>query len=172
MQDFRAHLLRLASKHPTAREDLLALVASLPEEKPVVKQAASDSELWEVTSVSMYTEEDDWAHGQVGSRNFVLSEKHVGSWTSPQQVKNALVSKFGFPDDKEAWFAMDEEDGRLCLSFTVDEDNNIPSAQQLARWKKGEEKMWTADVDVYLRLATVRSPDAKEIAEAFGVKVE
>lgn len=170
MQDLRSNLLRLASKHPTAREDLLALVASLSE--PVVKQATSDSELWQVTGVNMYTSEDDYEHGQMYGRNDVLSEKNVGSYTSPQAVKDALVRKFGFPDDKGAWFAMDDEDGRLSLSFQVNEDNYEPSAQEIERWKKGEGKMWTADVDIYLRLATVRSPDAKEIAEAFGIKIE
>lgn len=169
MQDLRAHLVRLASKHPTAREDLLALAASIPE---VTKQAASDSELWQVTGVHMYTSEDDFEQGEVGGRNNVLDEKNVGSYISAQAVKDALVRKFGFPDDKQAWFAMDDEDGRLSLSFQVNEDNNEPSAQEIALWKKGEGKMWTADVDVYLRLATVRSPSAQEISEAFGIKVE
>lgn len=128
-------------------------------------------EQWIVKYLHWRTEEDDWEQGAVpGTGQTVLDESNLGTFDSFDELRQNLTERFGLPEDDDSWAIFGDEDGRIEVQFTVDEDNQQPSPRDLALWKQGRKKMWTANVSIYVEVGVVRAPSSDELTKMTGLQ--
>ena len=117
--------------------------------------------------------EHDYEQGEIGKEHTVLSESKLGIFDSFPDLAEAL-SRIGIPsveDSGDGGYVFDDGGrARIAIPFTTDENNQIPSATDLKRWKAGKKKLYTAYVTVYVRVGTLGLPDARELSALTGLQ--
>ncbi len=114
-----------------------------------------------VESVYWESTEDVFSEGVGDIGMPILQERNVGMYDSVEDMVNGLSRKFGIPSDLKKWQAF--EDGRIDVQMLVDEENNEATERQIASWKKGEMKLWIADISIIIQLVRSRTPSVSEM---------
>jgi len=113
-----------------------------------------------VTYIEKNVAEDSYEHGVSGKETTVHSKDHVGSFGTLEAMMRGLA-QYGYPDTIKDYYVMD--DGRLVASALEDGEGSEPNKQQTEAWKKGEAKLYLADYEVLLEIASVEIPTVDEL---------
>lgn len=109
--------------------------------------------------------EDDWEEGEgdyVNGWNGRLN----GSFATKEELYKAIEKEIYLPvNDQTCEFY----DGKLCLSWTVNVDNEEPTEEEYEDWKRGEETMYILDMFIPLEVGSATHDMSDEEAESFGL---
>ncbi len=116
---------------------------------------------WEVT-------EDDYEKGEVGKRQFVLSERIGRTFNSFQEMVKYVSSSYGVTNDTDNWVAFEE--GRISIIMMVDDNNMEASQRDIEEWKEGRKTLYNADIDLHIRFIKSYQPSTKEMSSLFRIR--
>lgn len=141
--------------------------------RSVLSEASSDKEekfQVIVEFLSWDSTEDSYEKGEVGKRQTVMSDKTVGIFDSVDEVIKKVSDMTGVP--VEEFFVFDGEPGRVSGNGLFDEENNYVGDDKnfLGRFKKGEVRAWSGEIDVFLQFAKTWTPSDDELVEASSLK--
>lgn len=122
---------------------------------------------WAATYIDWESIEDDYNEGEGDESYNVLMESIFITARTPDELIEELASRYGLPDRKDYWTAFD---GRLELTFLVNDDNIEADDRDIEQWKAGRKRLWAAHVSVRIVRVAVRSVSTSEIAKAFRVE--
>jgi len=121
-----------------------------------------------VDSWSIESTEDSFDEGEIGRGQLLDNGRNVGTFKSPDEVIKYFIGRSDAPKDKKAWTAF--EDGRLICGWHGDENGYAMSSKEMEKWKKGEIKGYSIDLNIYLKFAKVWEPTPKEISQVFKIQ--
>lgn len=117
--------------------------------------------------------EDDWNDGYLEHVN-VWNFSVQGTYDSAEQLIKAIQNATGmFYGLKPADFALDDYKpfSSLRASELVNVDNESPSEDEIERWKKGEIKLYAADLTLPVMVAEELRDMSREDADEFGFDI-
>jgi hypothetical protein len=120
-----------------------------------------------VEAMSVEVTEDDYEKGEVGKRQSVLYEKNIGTFKTIEEVWKACGKHYTLPKNLNNFYAF--EPGRITGSITVNENNEEPSSAEMSKWKKGEITLYTASIDIYVKLIEWVVPSEDTMAKMFKI---
>ena len=97
---------------------------------------------YEVQGWAKFIEEDNYDHGCIGQTQYNTGNDSFSADTIP-----ALVDKcraFCGADPEGVLLDSCEEEGRLDIQVTEDDNGTPASASQIEDWKRGELRLWLA----------------------------
>lgn len=97
-----------------------------------------------------------WDDGSANGKEFDSFEKFM-----------KFMEGYSVPAEKDSYMAF--EDGRIEASCLVDLEGTEPSERQIADWKKGEERIFSRHVSIYIAWVGAE-PTVEEMAETFGIQ--
>ena len=111
--------------------------------------------------------ENSYEEGE-GDRVDYFSEKVNEVFDSPKEFFDYLHNNVFYKHLKnEHYNAL--EDGRIYTSLLVDEYNNAASESEIAAWKKGKKKLYSANYNIYVSLIYKKTPTVEELAEILDI---
>lgn len=115
-----------------------------------------------MASLSILGTEDSWEEGEIGSPQQVFDEK-LGEFSSVQEAIEEAANVVA-ADARDLEFEA-YDDGRLSTVVTVDEDVNFRGDDDrfMERFKAGEVRAWTADIDLSVKFAATWVPSGKTL---------
>ena len=116
------------------------------------------------------TTEDNYEDGEIGQSQINHSDKNFGVFKSVDEAVKSASNLTGIP--VKNFYVFDAEDGRVEANGLVDNDNFYVGDDKrfLEKWKRGEERAWSARVSMYLHFAAVWVPTDSEIMKRSRLK--
>lgn len=117
----------------------------------------------------MTTTEDSFNFGEIGRSHIVWSQKNLGTFKDTQSLIRGVASIIGAPSHPKDWgiFA----DGRVECNYHVDAENSEATPRELAEWKEGRTRLWSATVTVTVAFSRVWEPDIAAMKKTLGLRV-
>lgn len=109
--------------------------------------------------------EDDYEKGE-GAHVNTYEVDVRGTYGSIQELVSA-ISSYGFSENTDDYGYID---GRIFSDAMVDVDNDEPSEQQIEAWKRGQETLYAARVDIPVSVGDIHEMTEAE-AEEFGIEI-
>lgn len=121
-----------------------------------------------ILAIEKDTEVDDFEKGLTGEGDTVLSKGKIGVFNSIQEALAHLNKVYDFPKDLDGYFTTG--DGELSTNRMEDEEGVEASESEIARWKKGELKLYLSDFRIRLEIIKdAYTPSMDEMVKEWGV---
>jgi hypothetical protein len=117
----------------------------------------------------MTTTEDSFNVGEIGRSHIVWSQKNLGTFKDTHSLIRGVASIIDVSSNPKDWGIFD--DGRIECSYHVDEENSEATPRELAEWKAGRTRLWSATVTVWVVFARVWEPDVATMKKTLGLQV-
>jgi hypothetical protein len=153
-------------KTPLYYSDTLKKSVTIPESEAKVT-AANDDTLFVLTYISCDRTEDDFEKGEIGKTEVVMDEKCGKEFKTFNELIKYVSTNYGISDDKKAWYIYEDE---IRVSYQVNKDNDEPSSSEIASWKLGKVKLYSADA--YVRILFAKKPEGDELSKITGLRIE
>jgi len=111
--------------------------------------------------------EDSYEDGEgkyVNEWNFNVK----GTYDSAEDLIKEIVKETGLFDFGVKDFVFDEEQSAIMTSDLVDENNNVADKKDIELWEKGEKKLYTANLWLYVQCISDKHDMTEDEAEQFG----
>ena len=111
--------------------------------------------------------EEDYENGEgnyVNEWNFDVK----GTYDSAQDLINAIVKATGLFDFDVKEFGFDEDQSAIMTSDLVDENSIVADKKDIELWKKGEKKLYDANLWLYVQCVSDKHNMTEDEAEQFG----
>lgn len=116
----------------------------------------------------METTEDSFTQGEIGRNHITWHQSNLGIFKTVQELIKKVSQTIDAPPPKD-WGIYD--DGRIGCAFMVDEQNAQASNREMADWKKGEFRLWSAEVTVNISFSRIWTPDESAMKKTLGLQV-
>jgi len=117
----------------------------------------------------MTTTEDSFTEGEIGRNHIVWDQSNLGMFKDVQSLIKKVGQYLSVPDKISEWGILD--DGRIGCVYMVDEQNAEATDREMAEWKKGETRLWSAEVTVNVSFSRVWTPDETAMEKTLGLRV-
>ena len=112
--------------------------------------------------------EDDYEQGALDTVNSWDFDVR-GTYRNAKELVSAIAKEsFVFSEDVNDYYILD---GALHTSAMVDNDNYAPDEEQVDAWKRGEEKLYIADMYLPIEVGCASHDITDDEAEMFGFKL-
>lgn len=109
--------------------------------------------------------EDDYEQGALDTVNSWDFDVR-GTYRNAKELVSAIAKEsFVFSEDVNDYYILD---GALHTSAMVDNDNYVPDEEQVDAWKRGEEKLYIADMYLSIEVGCASHDITDDEAEMFG----
>lgn len=75
--------------------------------------------------------------------------------TSPDDVIHRCAEYLGVDKDSIEKNVCDDDDGRIDFSLMECDDSTVPNKNEIARWKKGQLRLWDVTYSGYVEKVTI-----------------
>ena len=111
--------------------------------------------------------EDSYEHGE-GKRAGEWDFNVKGTYDSAEDLIKAIVKETGLFNFDVKDFVFDEEQSAIITSDLVDENSNVADEKDIELWKKGEKKLYTANLWLWVQCISDKHDMTEDEAELFG----
>jgi len=149
--------------------ELVGVAKLLAAERTRKRSAAREEFSVIVDLVTMNVVEQDYDRGEIGPRKERIFKRNYGSFKSVADVVKSVSAMTGVP---ERYFRI-KGDGRISAFGNVDDHNRHVdnSARSTEEFQKGEFRIWSAYVDIWLLFAKTYTPEDREIAAVSSLRM-
>lgn len=112
--------------------------------------------------------EDDYDNGENPDTEYNIDLDWVGNCFCDNIEDIAKPLELDFKN-KESWMAFD--DGRIIYQGIENGNGEVPTAEEMDKWKKGVEVLYAVQYDFYvLFIENIRTPSVDEMVDKFGIE--
>jgi len=95
--------------------------------------------------------------------NHVWEHENLGTFENVDQIIKKVSQSIGAPSNRRLWGIY--EDGVIGTDYMVDEQNSEATDRETEAWKRGEQRLWTASVQVRMNFSRLWTPDESSMAK-------
>ena len=106
--------------------------------------------MYEVDGWHKEYEQDDYEKGCTGNYSCFSGNDRFSALTIPELLIK-LRAFVGVDDDYEVELDAGDDDGRVDISVLETDDSYTPTENDIARWKRGEQRLWYSTYTFYVR---------------------
>jgi len=117
----------------------------------------------------METTEDSFTEGEIGRNHIVWDQSNLGIFKDVQSLIKKVTQYVSAPTNPRLWGIWDE--GRIGCGFMVDDQNSEATDREIAEWKKGQTRLWSAELTVNISFSRIWTPDEAAMKKTLGLQV-
>lgn len=123
-----------------------------------------------VSDFIWFKEEDDFKQGALPGTGTDWHEKIGKKFKSFPDLVKYMNRNYGITSKLDNWGAFSGDVGRIEVQMMVDENNVEANKKDLALWKRGQKKLWIANISIYIEFTKSYEPSSDEISKTFGIQ--